>query len=81
MKKLFFSALLAVVAVGGAFAINAKPDTIGNFYSKFTTGLPDIFCTAGLAVCSMYYSPPAYDSPADYPIRIEVNLSNYEHAL
>jgi len=74
MKKLFFTALVAVAAVGGAYA------TTGNFYSEFATS-QDVFCTSGAAACSSYYSPPAYDKPADDASRVQITLSNFEHAL
>ena len=53
MKKLFFSALVAVVAVGGAFA-SSSMRTEGDLYSENSPS-PDIACHGDEAACSSVY--------------------------
>lgn len=79
MKKLFFAAAFAVVAIAGAFATNSKKavDT-GNFYSQ-NSNTQDVICDAGPSLCSLFYEQ-AWDKPADDITRQPVNLEEYEHS-
>ncbi len=82
MKKLFFSALVAMVAVGAAFATNSKKVVAtGEFYSDEQLGQPDIICNSGPQLCSAFYSVPAWTGPADDEDRDPVNLADYEHPV
>lgn len=53
MKKLFFAALLATVAVGGAFATSAK---VFATYYPLGSDTPSINCNTGSIVCSTKYN-------------------------
>lgn len=56
MKKLFFTALVAVVAIGGATA---------QLYSLGST-TADINCPGSGSSCSATYGPTGYDIPAAF---------------
>lgn len=79
MKKLFFAAAFAVVAVAGAFATNSKSAVqTGNFYSQ-NSNEQDVICDAGPRLCSAFYDE-GWDKPASDLSRIEVDLTQYEHS-
>lgn len=65
MKKLLFAALFAVVAIGGAFASNAKLEP--NHYTEDAEEA-DIDCTGTDASCIVFYGS-AYDSAIGTPGR------------
>lgn len=62
MKKLFFAALLATVAVGGAFA------QAGSFYSPGSDEI-DRVCEGGTPLCSIKYDNETlvYTNPFNDP--------------
>lgn len=60
MKKLFFTALVAVVAVGGAFATSARFATF--YLAGSNTAITD--CTGGTIACSVNYPGTYYNVPA-----------------
>lgn len=65
MKKLFFIAALAIVAVGGAFATNARFEP--NYFSE-NAEEADIDCTGGSTSCIAFYGS-VYDSAVGSPGR------------
>ncbi|TCC88646.1 hypothetical protein EZ428_18590 [Pedobacter frigiditerrae] len=78
MKKLFLSAALAIVAIGGAIASSAR--FVPNHYSD-NAQTPDIDCTGGTASCSVFYGE-AWDKPASDGTRVLISpeqlaLENY----
>lgn len=81
MKKVFFAAAFAVVAIAGAFATNSKKAVqTGNFYSDNAT-VSDIPCNSGPQLCSVYNPDGAWDKPANDPTRQLVDLTQYEHPI
>lgn len=65
MKRLFFAAAFAVVAIAGAFATNSK--MAGVYYST-NSNTADIDCTSGTISCGPEYGN-AWDKPASDPSR------------
>ncbi|PYF74566.1 DUF6520 family protein [Pedobacter nutrimenti] len=74
MKKLFFSALVAVVAVGGAFASSAR--FAPNHYTVNAEN-PDIDCSGGTTSCAVFFGS-AWDKPASDASRQLVPLQTLQ---
>jgi len=78
MKKLFFVAALATVAISGAFATNAKFQS-GNFYTV-NSSVINITCPDGTATCDLKYpGVTAYNAPVGTPGRHTVDLSQFNY--
>lgn len=72
MKKLFFTALVAVVAVGGAYA------QTGEFFSP-DSQVKDIFCEAGISDCTASGYEIGYNGPNN--TLGSVQLDEYQYDL
>lgn len=73
MKKLFFTALVAVVAVGGA--LSSKAEVVGYEFDQDTA----ITCDAGAISCAdlELYNEPASDPGA----QTRISIGEYEDLL
>lgn len=79
MKKLFFGALLAIVAVGGAYAQS------GSFYAAGSTSpSPDYICEGGSTACHLKYGLPLNTTVYTAPVPNQttpINISSYRYSL
>ena len=83
MKKLFFTALVAAVAIGGAFA-NSESNLIpGSLWvQNNSSSTPDFTCNGGTPSCSLKYpgqSQDLYDAPQGTPGRQQVELEDFTY--
>lgn len=74
MKKVFFAAAFAVVAVAGAFATNSK---MANQYYSTSSNELDIDCTGLDSSCEVFLGI-AHDKPANDPSRVPISLAQLE---
>lgn len=83
MKKLFFVALMAGIAIGGAYATTQNTRSAGDLWVEGNdTSTPDYTCNGGIPSCEFKYTgeiPTLFDGPAGIEPRNEVHLSDYTY--